>query len=167
GRLQQVVDESLAIIRDSQRELVKSAASFTHGATVFTDALGPLIVDADDELKRAHPGWTRHPETWPAARDPKWQRDALGGDFIQHWLSYHVFDATDGEILVVYRSTWLRDTDKMFEPVRELLADGFEVLSREVREDKDMTFGHGELTIYALARTGRVNPAADGTNGNP
>lgn len=162
-KLQQVIDGSLAIIRNSQRELVKSAVSFTHGATVFTDVLGPLIVGADDELKRAHPAWMRHPETWPVARDPKWQRDAMGGDFIQHWLSYHVFDADEGVILVVYRSTWLRDTDKMFEPVRELLADGFEVLSREVNEDKDMIFGHGELTIYALAEAKRMNPAADGT----
>lgn len=165
-KLQQVIDESLAVIRNSQRALANSAVSFTHGATVFTDVLGPLIVGADDELKRAHPAWMKHPETWPAARDPKWQRDAMGGDFIQHWLSYHVFDAAVGVILVVYRSTWLRDTDKMYQPVRELLADGFEVLSRDITEDKDMVFGHGELTIYALAGISRVNPAADGTYGD-
>jgi len=35
------------------------------------------------------------PETWAAARDPKWQRGAMGGDFIQHWLSYNKFDMAE------------------------------------------------------------------------
>ena len=142
----------LTIIGDSQRELAKSAVDFTHGATAFTDALGPLIVGADDVVRQANPEWMKLPETWAAARDPKWQRGAMGGDFIQHWLSYNTFDVAEGVILVVYRSTWLRDTDPMYSPVAELLAAGHEVLFRETNQDEDMIFGHGELTMYALTQ---------------
>ena len=155
GKLQQIIGAVLTIIDDSQRELAKSAVDFTHGATAFTDALGPLIVGADDVVRQANPEWMKLPETWAAARDPKWQRGAMGGAFIQHWLSYNKFHMAEDVILVVYRSTWLRDTDPMYAPVAELLAAGHEVLFRATSQDKDMIFGHGELTIYALTQPQR------------
>lgn len=163
-KLQHVIRDVRRLIGSSQRELARSAVDFTHGATAFTDALGPRIVAAGDDVRQAHPAWMRHPETWSVARDPKWQNDAMAGDFIQHWLSYHIFGATEETVLVVYRSTWLRDTDKMYEPVLALLADGYEVLCREINQDADMIFGRGELTIYALAETGSAQRSATGTN---
>ena len=150
GKLQQIVRDVRGVIGGSQRELAKSAVEFIHGATAFTDALGPLIVGCDDRLRQAHPAWMKHPETWAAARDPMWQRGAMGGDFIQHWLSYHLFDLDDGVILVVYRSTWLRETDSLYKRVADLLAGGHEVLFRDRSPDTDMMFGHAELTVYAL-----------------
>ena len=156
GKLQRIIKAVLTIIGDSQRELAKSAVDFTHGATAFTDALGPLIVGADDVVRQANPEWMKLPETWAAARDPKWQRGAMGGDFIQHWLSYNTFDVAEGVILVAYRSTWLRDTDPMYAPVAELLAADHQVLFREANPDEDMIFGHGELTIYALPQPQRA-----------
>jgi hypothetical protein len=116
-KLQQVIRSVRKAISAAQRDLAKSAVDFTHGTTAFTDALGPLISSCDDHVRQSNPAWMQHPETWSAARDPKWRRGAMGGDFIQHWLSYHVFPADDGVILVVYRSTWLRDTDKMYAAV--------------------------------------------------
>ena len=150
GKLQHVIRNVRAAISAAQRELAKSAVDFTHGTTAFTDALGPLISGCDDDVRQANPAWMKLPETWSVSRDTRWQRGAMAGDFIQHWLSYHLFGTTVGVILVVYRSTWLRDTDKMYKPVAEILADGCELLSRETRPDTDMMFGQGELTIYAL-----------------
>lgn len=149
-KLQQIIRDVRAVIGGSQRELAKSAVEFTHGATAFTDALGPLIVGCDDDLRQAHPAWMKHPETWAAARDPRWQRGAMGGDFVQHWLSYHLFELADGVILVVYRSTWLRETDGLYKRVADLLAGGYEVLFRDRSPDENMMFGQAELTIYAL-----------------
>ena len=149
-KLQHTVKAVRALIGNSQRTLAKCAVDFIHGATAFTDALGPLITNCDDDLRQAYPEWTKHPETWSVARDPRWQRGAMGGDFVQHWLSYHLFDTADDVNLVVYRSIWLRDTDTMYKPVADILAGGYEILLREVRPDTDMMFGQGELTVYAL-----------------
>lgn len=150
GRLQRVIQAVRTTISTAQRELTKATVDFTHDATVFTDALSLLIVDADEETRRANPAWMKHPQTWSAARDPKWLRDAMGGDFIQHWLSYHLYEMSGKVVLVVYRSTWLRTTDAMYKPIADLLAHGYEVLARDVNQDTDMVFGQAELTVYAL-----------------
>lgn len=151
-KLQHVIWNVRTSISTAQRELAKSAVDFTHGTAAFTDALGPLINDCDDDVRQANPAWMKLRETWSVSRDTRWRRGAMAGDFIQHWLSYDLFDTTVGVILVVYRSTWLRNTDKLFKPVAEILADGCELLSRETRPDPDMMFGQGELTVYALKR---------------
>jgi hypothetical protein len=150
GKLQRIIADVRRAVATSQKTLAKSAVEFTHGTTAFTDALGPLIDNCDDDVRQANPAWMVHPETWSAAGDSNWQRGALDGGFVQHWLSYHLVREAERVILVVYRSTWLRDTDTIYRPVAELLANGYEILSREVNPDPDMMFGHGELTIYAL-----------------
>lgn len=154
-KLQRIIADVRRAVSASQKGLAKSAVEFTHGTTAFTDALGPLIDGCDDDVRQANPAWMVHPETWSAAEDPKWQRGALDGGFVQHWLSYHQVREAGREILVVYRSTWLRDTDSVYRPVAKLLANGYQVLSREENPDPDMMFGHGELTIYTLDATNR------------
>ncbi|MGI9162553.1 MAG: hypothetical protein ACR2JI_06475 [Mycobacterium sp.] len=153
GKLQRTLDDVSRAISTSQKALAKSAVEFTHGATAFTDALGPLTENCDPDFRQANPEWTVPPETWSAANDTKWQRGALDGGFVQHWLSYHLLREAERVILVVYRSTWLRDADSIYRPVAELLANGYQVMSREVNPDPDMMFGHGELTTYALGAT--------------
>lgn len=152
-KLQRVIVDVRNAISTAQTALAKSAVDFTHQTTAFTDALGPLIDSCDDDVRQANPAWMVHPETWSVASDSKWQRGAVDGGFVQHLLSYHQVREAERMILVVYRSTWLRDTDSIYQPVAELLANGHQVLSREVNPDPDMMFGHGELTIYALDAT--------------
>ena len=152
-KLQRIVADVRRAVSTSQNALAKSGVEFTHGTTAFTDALGPLIGSCDDDVRQANPAWMVHPETWPVASDSKWQRGALDGGFIQHWLSYHLVREAERMILVVYRSTWLRDSDTIYRPVAELLANDHQMLSREVNPDSEMMFGHGELTIYTLGAT--------------
>jgi len=154
-KLQQVIRHVRTAISTAQRDLAKSAVDFTHGTTAFTDALDVLIAGCDEQVRQANPNWTQHPDAWPAAQDPKWERGAMTGGFVQHWLSYHIFGAGELEMMVVYRSTWLRDSDNLYRPVEQILGDHSEVLYRELIQDEDMIFGQGELTVYALKRSNR------------
>ena len=155
--LRKVIKEVRTAISAAQRDLAKSAVDFTHGTTAFTDALGPLIIGCDDDLRQANPAWMKLPEKWSVSRDARWQRGAMTGDFIQHWLSYHLLEGEAGMVLVVYRSAWLRDTDKMYEPVAKILEDGYDVLSREKTDDPAIMFGEGEIAVYALKRPSSSN----------
>lgn len=54
--------------------------------------------------------------------------------------------------LLVYRSTWLRDTDAMYAPIADMLARAavIEVIVRGIVEDEGLIFGHGECVVYML-----------------
>lgn len=147
-RLQKSIRETCTTIVDAQRSLTKAAVDFNHHATYFTDILPELIAAHHGES----PGsmWMVSPVDWGASHDTRWQRGAMSGAYVPQWLSYHVSHTEAGLILVVYRSTWLRDSDELYEPVAKLLNDGHKVLFSEVRQDENMMFGHGQMTIYAL-----------------
>lgn len=54
--------------------------------------------------------------------------------------------------LSVYRSTWIKDNNHPWlDPVRHLISDDA-LLHREIVEDDQMVFGHGELSIYRIDR---------------
>jgi len=145
---QDSIREVCTAIVVAQRTLTKTSVDFNHQATYFTDILPELIAAHEGQ----NPGsmWMISPADWDASQDTRWLRGAMSGAYIPQWLSYHVSHAETGLILIVYRSTWLRDSDEIYGPVAKLLGDGYKVLFSEVRQDENMMFGHGEMTIYAL-----------------
>lgn len=59
------------------------------------------------------------------------------------WLYAHVCDGR----LYVYRSVLVRDTDPMFQSVREIIGD-VEPVEREAVSDSNMMFGKAFVEIY-------------------
>lgn len=73
--------------------------------------------------------------------------------------SLHLGDGV--HLLVVYRSTWLRDTDPQYENVRALLdRNEHEEIYRHSREDEGMFFRHGEWICYVLNPVPDLSPVA-------
>lgn len=54
----------------------------------------------------------------------------------------------NGHQLVVYRSPIVKDDDLLFEPVKNLLKQPHRIVYAESREDENMWFGRGQLTVY-------------------
>jgi hypothetical protein len=70
----------------------------------------------------------------------------------QGWLSAVTCRLSVGTGLTVYQSAWLRPDDKILAPVRDYLAahPGAEFLGQETRDDPNMVFGKGILTLYLI-----------------
>lgn len=62
------------------------------------------------------------------------------------WLYAHVCDGQ----LYVYRSVLVRDTDPMFEPVREIIGD-VEPVVRETVSDRNMMLCRAIREVYRLS----------------
>lgn len=64
----------------------------------------------------------------------------------EHWI----FATTYSDILIVYRTPILLDTDPTYANVAAMLKQRHEVLWRQTVPDPDMFFGQAELSIYRI-----------------
>jgi hypothetical protein len=64
-------------------------------------------------------------------------------------------------MFLIYRSTWLRDTDKGYEQVRTILERcEHEEIYRRTREDEHMMHGSAEWIVYLLNPVENPSPLA-------
>lgn len=64
------------------------------------------------------------------------------------WLFARTCRLLNKAAVVVYRSTWLSDTDEIYAEVRSVLTGRFGLALREEFADTSMVFGAGELSVY-------------------
>lgn len=68
-----------------------------------------------------------------------------------HWLYARTHKVLGITGLIVYRSAAVRETDRIYRPVKQVLdSERHKVLEKAQVEDKDMMFGLAELSMYAI-----------------
>lgn len=65
------------------------------------------------------------------------------------WLFAHTYMLTSTAGLLVYRSLAVRHTDKIYQPIKQILSEhNPRVVVKQTIPDKDMMFGKAELEVY-------------------